>query len=201
MHEELEQFERNEVWKLVPRPEHHNVIGTKWIFKNKLNEEEKIVRNKSRLVAQGYVQEEGIDYEETYAPVARLDAIRLLLSFACANDFKLFQMDVKSAFLNGIIKEEVYVEQPPRFEDSDHPDWVYKLQKALYGLKQAPRAWYEKSSSFLSVHGYVRGHVHTTLFIKKIDKQMTVVQIYVDDIIFGSSSQACCDEFANLMQN
>ena len=87
MHEELEQFERNEVWKLVPRPEHVNVIGTKWIFKNKLNEEGKIVRNKARLVAQGYVQEEGIDYEETYAPVARLDAIRLLLSFACANNF------------------------------------------------------------------------------------------------------------------
>ena len=201
MHEELEQFERNGVWKLVPRPKHHNVIGTKWIFKNKLNEEGKIVRNKARLVAQGYVQEEGIDYEETYAPVARLDAIRLLLSFACANDFKLFQMDVKSAFLNGIIKEEVYVEQPPRFEDADHPDWVYRLHKAVYGLKQAPRAWYEKLSSFLIAHDYVRGHVDTTLFIKKLDQKMIVVQIYVDDIIFGSSSKACCDEFANLMQN
>ena len=97
---------------------------------------ERFVRNKARLVAQGYVQEEGIDYEETYAPVARLDAIRLLLSFACANNFRLFQMDVKSAFLNGIIKEEVYVEQPPGFEDDKHPDWVFRLHKALYGLKQ-----------------------------------------------------------------
>ena len=104
MHEELEQFEHNRVWSLVPRPVHQNVIGTKWIFKNKLNEEGNVVRNKARLVSQGYVQEEGIDYEETYAPMACLDAIRLLLSFACSNDFKLFQMDVKSAFFNGIIK-------------------------------------------------------------------------------------------------
>ena len=200
MHEELEQFERNEVWKLVPRPEHVNVIGTKWIFKNKLNEEGKIVRNKARLVAQGYVQEEGIDYEETYAPVARLDAIRLLLSFACANNFRLFQMDVKSAFLNGIIKEEVYVEQPPGFEDDKHPDWVFRLHKALYGLKQAPRAWYEKLSSFLIAHGYDRGNVDTTLFIKRVNKGMIVVQIYVDDIIFGSSTQDLCEEFSELMQ-
>ena len=152
MHEELEQFERNGVWNLVPRPEHQTIIGTKWIFKNKLNEEGKIIRNKARLVAQGYVQEEGINYEETYAPVARLDAIRLLFSFACANEFRLFQMDVKSAFLNGIIKEEVYVEQPPGFDDDKHPDWVFKLNKALYGLKQAPRTWYEKLSSFLTCH-------------------------------------------------
>ena len=200
MHEELEQFERNGVWNLVPRPEHQTVIGTKWIFKNKLNEEGKIIRNKARLVAQGYVQEEGIDYEETYAPVARLDAIRLLFSFACANEFRLFQMDVKSAFLNGIIKEEVYVEQPPGFDDDKHPDWVFKLNKALYGLKQAPRAWYEKLSSFLIKHGYDRGNVDTTLFIKRMNNEMIVVQIYVDDIIFGSNDQALCDEFAELMK-
>ena len=152
MHDELEQFERNKVWSLVPCPKHQNVIGTKWIFKNKLNEEWKIFLNKARLVAQGYVQEEGIDYEETYAPVARLDVIRLLLSFACANDFLLFQMDVKSAFLNGIIKEEVYVEQPPGFENDEHPNRLFRLHKALYGLKQAPRALYEKLGSFLITH-------------------------------------------------
>ena len=185
MHDELEQFERNKVWSLVPHPEHQNVIGTKWIFKNKLNEEGKIVRNKARLVAQGYVQEEGIDYKETYAQVARLDAIRLLLSFACANDFRLFQMDVKSAFLNGIIKEEVYVEQPLGFENDEHPDQVFRLHKALYGLKQAPRAWYEKLSSFLITHEYTRGHVDTTLFIKTMNTEMIVVQIYVDDIILA----------------
>ena len=201
MHDELEQFEQNKVWSLVPRPTNQNVIGTKWIFKNKLNEEGKIIRNKARLVAQGYVQEEGIDYEETYAPVARFDAIRLLLSFACANDFRLFQMDVKSAFLNGIIKEEVYVEQPPGFEDDKYPVRVFRLHKALYGLKQAPRVWYEKLSSFLITHEYVRGHVDTTLFIKRMNTEMIVVQIYVDEIIFGSSDQTLCNEFAELMQH
>ena len=195
MHEELEQFERNEVWNLVPRPDHQNVIGTKWIFKNKLNEEGKIIWNRVWLVAPGYVQEELIDYKETYMPVVWLDAIRLLLSFACVNGFRLFQMDVKSAFLNGIIKEEVYVEQPPGFEADEHMDWIFRLHKALYGLKQAPRAWYEKLSSFLIAHGYDLGHVDMTLFIKSMNKE-----IYVDDIIFGSSTQILCDEFAELMQ-
>ena len=110
MQEELNQFERNHVWDLVPRPNDHPIIGTKWVFRNKLDETGIITRNKARLVAKGYNQEEGIDYEETYAPVARLEAIRLLLAFACIMDFKLYQMDVKSAFLNGYIQEEVYVE-------------------------------------------------------------------------------------------
>ena len=109
-------------------------------------------------------------------------------------------MDVKSAFLNGIIKEEVYVEQPPGFEDDKCSDWVFRLNKALYGLKQAPRAWYEKLNSFLITHGYDRGNVDTTLFIKRMNKEMIVVQIYVDDIIFGSNDQTLCDEFAKLMQ-
>ena len=115
MQEELNQFERNNVWKLVEKPENYPIIGTKWVFRNKLDEHGIIIRNKARLVAKGYNQEEGIDYEETYAPVARLEAIRLLLAFACILDLKLYQMDVKSAFLNGYIQEEVYVEQPPGF--------------------------------------------------------------------------------------
>ena len=109
-------------------------------------------------------------------------------------------MDVKNAFLNGMIKQEVYVEQPPGFEDDKHPDWIFRLNKALYGLKEAPRAWYEKLSSFLIAHGYDRGHVDTTLFIKRMNREMIVVQIYVDGIIFGSSTQTLCDEFAELMQ-
>ena len=140
MQDELNQFERNEVWKLVPRPNDHLVIGTKWVFRNKQDESSIVVRNKARLVAKGFNQEEGIDYEETFAPVARLEAIRMLLAYASSNNFKLFQMDVKSAFLNGFISEEVYVEQPPRFENSLLPNHVFKLTKALYGLKQAPRA-------------------------------------------------------------
>ena len=118
------------------------------------------------MVAKGYNQEEGIDYEETYAPVVRLEAILVLLAFVCIKGFKLYQMDVKSAFLNGYIMEEVYVEQPPGFEDVTKPDYVFKLKKALYGLKQAPRAWYERLSKFLVDQGFVREKVDTTLFIK-----------------------------------
>ncbi|GJY07763.1 retrovirus-related pol polyprotein from transposon TNT 1-94 [Tanacetum coccineum] len=117
------------------------IIGTKWVFRNKLDENGIVSRNKARLVAQGYNQQEGIDYDETYASVARLESIRILLAYVCALDFKLFQMDVKSAFLNGFINEEVYVAQPPGFIDFEKPDHVYKLKKALYGLKQAPKAW------------------------------------------------------------
>ena len=126
-----------------------------------------ITRNKARLVAQGYNQEEGIDYEETYSPVSRLEAIRLLLAYACAKYFKLYQMDVKSSFLNGVINEEGYVSQPHGFENNEYPDHVFKLKRALYGLKQAPRVWYERLSKFLLDHGYSRGQVDTTLFIKR----------------------------------
>ncbi|GJY85846.1 retrovirus-related pol polyprotein from transposon TNT 1-94 [Tanacetum coccineum] len=140
MQEELNQFVANDVWDLVPLPMSQSVIGTKWVFRNKLDENGIVSRNKARLVAQGYNQQEGIDYDETYAPVARLESIRILLAIACANDFKLYQMDVKSAFLNGFINEEVYVAQPPGFIDFQKPNYVYKLKKALYGLKQAPKA-------------------------------------------------------------
>ena len=129
----------NNVWDLVPKPERKNTIGTKWVFRNKLNEHGEVIRNKARLVAQGYSQQ-GIDYTETFAPVARLEAIRLLLSYAVNHNITLYQMDVKSAFLNGVISEEVFVKQPPGFEDLKHPDYVYKLKKSLYGLKQAPKS-------------------------------------------------------------
>jgi len=133
MHEELNQFAKNEVWTLVPKTNQMNVIGTKWVFKNRLDEQGIVVRNKARLVAKGYNQEEGIDYGETYAPVARLEAVKLLLAYVCMNGFKLHQTDVKSVFLNGYIDEEVYVSQPLGFEDHKHPDHVFKLKKALYG--------------------------------------------------------------------
>jgi hypothetical protein len=134
MQEELNNFTRNEVWHLVPCP-NQNVVGTKWVFRNKQDEHGVVTRNKARLVAKGYSQVEGLDFDETYAPVARLESIRILLAYATYHGFKLYQMDVKSAFLNGPIKEEVYVEQPPGIEDSEYPNHVYKLSKALYGLK------------------------------------------------------------------
>ena len=138
MHEELHQFVRNDVWELVPRPEGVNMIGTKSIFKNKSDERGTVIRNKSRLVAQWYTQEEGVDFDETFAPVARLESIRILLAIPCHLKFKLYQMDVKSALLNGMLQEEVYVEQPEGFVDPHKPNDVYKLKRALYGLKQAP---------------------------------------------------------------
>jgi len=123
-----------------------------------------ITRNKARLVVKRYNQEEGIDYDETFAQLARLEAVRLLLSFGRMRGFKLFQMDVKSAFLNGVINEEVYVSQPPSFEDHQHPKHVYKLKNALYGLKQVPKQWYERLSIFLLSNGYERGNIDKTLY-------------------------------------
>lgn len=167
MQEELNNFTRNEVWHLVPRP-NQNVVGTKWVFRNKQDEHGVVTRNKAQLVAKGYSQVEGLDFGETYAPVARLESIRILLAYATYHGFKLYQMDVKSAFLNGPIKEEVYVEQPPGFEDSEYPNHVYKLSKALYGLKQAPRAWYECLRDFLITNGFKVGKVDPTLFTKTL---------------------------------
>ena len=201
MQEELNQFTANQVWELVPPPRNQTIIGTKWVFRNKLDENGVVVRNKARLVAQGYNQQEGIDYDETYAPVARLESIRILLAYTCALDFKLYQMDVKSAFLNGYINEEVYVAQPPGFVDFEYPNHVYKLKKALYGLKQAPKAWYDRLKAFLIEHEYTMRKVDNTLFTKKRDSHLIIVQIYVDDIIFGSTCPEMCDDFSKIMHD
>ncbi|KAK6145381.1 hypothetical protein DH2020_022201 [Rehmannia glutinosa] len=165
MQEELNQFERNKVWELVQRPTHQNVIGTKWVFKNKMNEEE-----------------EGIDFDETFAPVARLEAIRMFLAYAAHKNFIVYQMDVK------------------RFEQKIFGDKVYKLKKALYRLKQAPRAWYDTLSQFLTDNGFTKGKVDRTLFRIQDGESILLVQIYVDDIIFGSTNKELCDKFSNLMQ-
>ncbi|GJS67030.1 putative ribonuclease H-like domain-containing protein [Tanacetum coccineum] len=198
--EELLQFKLQQVWVLVDLPNGAKVIGTKWVYRNKKDERGVVVRNKARLVAQGHRQEEGIDYDEVFAPVARLEAIRLFLAFASYMGFIVYQMDVKSAFLYGTIEEEVYVSQPPGFVDPDHPKKVYKVVKALYGLHQAPRAWYATLSTFLEKHGYRRGTIDKTLFIKKDKKDIILVQIYVDDIIFGSTKKSWSDEFEALMK-
>jgi hypothetical protein len=150
-------------------------------------------------VAKGYSQVEGLDFGETYAPVARLESIHILLAYATYHGFKLYQMDVKSAFLNGPIKEEVYVEQPPGFEDSEYPNHVYRLSKALYGLKQAPRAWYECLRDFLIANGFKVGKADPTLFTKTLANDLFVCQIYVDDIIFGSTNESTCEEFSRIM--
>ncbi|GJS65006.1 putative ribonuclease H-like domain-containing protein [Tanacetum coccineum] len=200
MQEELLQFKLQNVWVLCDLPDGKRVIGTKWVFRNKRDERGTIIKNKARLVAQGYRQEEGVDYDEVFAPVARIEAIRLFLAFASFMGFSVYQMDVKSAFLYGNITEEVYVNQPPGFVDPHHPNKVYKVIKALYGLHQAPRAWYARLSTFLLKHGYRRGAIDKTLFIKRDRKDIMLVQVYVDDIIFGSTKTSMVKEFEELMQ-
>ncbi|BBG99673.1 transposable element gene [Prunus dulcis] len=142
---------------------------------------------------------ECIDFDETFAPVASLESVRLLLAIACRLKFKLYQMDVKIAFLNGILHEEVYVEQPKGFEDPHHPNDVFRLKKALYGLKQAPRAWYERLSSHLLRNGYVRRSVDKTLFVKKFKIDVLIAQVYIDDIVVGSTSNLHVQEFIHVM--
>jgi hypothetical protein len=158
-----------------------------------------VTRNKARLVAKGYSQVEGLDFGETYALVARLESIRILLAYATYHGFKLYQINVKSAFLNGPIKEVDYVEQPPDFEDSEYPNQVYKLSKAIYGFNQAPIAWYECLRDFLITNGFKVGKANPTLFTKTITKDLFVCQIYVDDIIFGSTNKSTCEEFSRIM--
>ncbi|GJX51380.1 putative ribonuclease H-like domain-containing protein [Tanacetum coccineum] len=167
--------------------------------RNKKDERGIVIKNKARLVAQGYTQEEGIDYDEVFAPVARIEAIRLFLAYASFKDFMVYQMDVKSAFLYGKIEEEVYVCQPPRFEDLDFPDRVYKVEKALYGLHQALRAWYETLSTYLLDNGFQRGKIDKTLFIRRDKGDILLVQVYVDDIIFFSTKKSLCTEFEKMI--
>ncbi|GJT14047.1 retrovirus-related pol polyprotein from transposon TNT 1-94 [Tanacetum coccineum] len=162
MQEELNNFERLEVWKLVPCLDKVMVITLKWIYKVKLDELGGILKNKARLVARGYRQKEGIDFEESFAPVARLEVVRIFLAFAAHMNMIVYQMDVKTTFLNGILHEEVYVSQPDRFVDPDNPNHVYRLKKALYRLKQAPCAWYYLLSSFLLSQGFSKGTVDPT---------------------------------------
>ncbi|GJS74484.1 putative ribonuclease H-like domain-containing protein [Tanacetum coccineum] len=186
MQDDLLQFKLQQVWTLVDLPYGKRAIGTKWIYRNKKDERGIMVKNKARLVAQGYTQEEGIDYDEVFAPVARIEAIRLFLAYASFKDFIVYQMDVKSAFLYDKIEEEVYECQPPGFEDPEFPNRVYKVEKALYGLHQAPRAWYETLSTYLLDNGFQRGQIDKTLFIKRV-KGLQVTQ--KDDRIFISQDK------------
>ncbi|GJV21890.1 putative ribonuclease H-like domain-containing protein [Tanacetum coccineum] len=199
MQDELLQFKLQKVWTLVDLPYGKRAIGTNWVYRNNKDDRGIVVRNKARLVAQGYTQEEGIDYDEVFALVARIEAIRLFLAYASFMNFIVYQMDVKSAFLYGTIEEEVYVCQPPGFEDLEFPNKVYKVEKALYGLHQALRAWYETLSTYLLENGFRRGTIDKTLFIKKDKCDILLVQVYVDDIIFGSTKKSLCTEFEQMM--
>eukprot|EP00253_Pinus_taeda_P030846 PITA_30846 len=185
---------------LVPRPKDKNVIGTKWIFKNKLNENGEVVRNKARLVCKGYAQQEGIDFELNFAPVARLEAIRMFLALSSFQKFKVFQMYVKSAFLNGDLEEEVYIEQPDGFILGNDPKLVCKVKKALYGLKQAPRGWYYRLEKYFHQQGFSKGSADSNLYIKIENDKFLILVVYVDDIIFGSNEEAMSQKVSLVMQ-
>ncbi|GJV79733.1 retrovirus-related pol polyprotein from transposon TNT 1-94 [Tanacetum coccineum] len=197
MQDEIHEFDRLQVWELVPQPDCVMIIALKWIYKVKLVEYSDVLKNKARLVAKGYRQEEGIDFEESFAPVACIEAIRIFIANVASKNMTIYQMDVKTAFLNSELKEEVYVSQPAGFVDPDHPKHVYHLKKDLYGLKQAPRVWYDTLSRFLLDNKFSKGAVDLTLFTRNTGKHILLVQIYVDDILFASTDPKAYDIFSN----
>ncbi|KAI5348004.1 hypothetical protein L3X38_000891 [Prunus dulcis] len=203
MKAELEMIEKNNTWELVDRPFDKPVIGVKWVYKVKLNLDGTVQKNKARLVAKGYSQKPGIDYNETFAPVARLDTIITLIALDAQKEWSLYQLDVKSAFLNGILKEEVYVEQPQGYDQKNKETKVYKLNKALYGLKQAPRAWYDEIDAYFNNAGFKKSSSEATLYVKTNDTAgIIIVSLYVDDIIYTGSCPKLLEEFKkDMMQH
>ena len=195
MKEEIHMIEKNHTWELVDRPADKNIIGVKWIFRTKLNADSSIKKFKARLVVKGDAQVYGVDYSDTFAPVARMDTIRLLLAVAAHKNWKVFQMDVKSAFLNGDLQEEIYVEQPAGFVVQGEEDKVYMLKKALYGLKQAPRAWYGRIDDYLTGFGFQKSLSESTLYVKKIDDDVLIVSLYVDDLLVTGSNLQQIERF------
>nr|GEX11603.1 hypothetical protein [Tanacetum cinerariifolium] len=197
----IHEFKRLQVSKLVPSLDKVILIKLKWIYKVKTDKFGGVLKNKARLLAREFRQDEGIDFEESFALVARIEAIRIFVENAAHKNINIFQMDVKTAFLNGELKQEVYVSQPEGFVNQDNPSHVYKLKKALYDLKQAPRAWYDMLSSCLISQLFYKGAVDPTLFTRKAKNYLLLLQIYVDDIIFASTKTTMCNEFANMMTN
>eukprot|EP00253_Pinus_taeda_P028656 PITA_28656 len=200
MDEENNAIERNKTWDLVELPKGKEVIGVKWVYKTKSNAEGKIERHKARLVVKGYKQQYGRDYEKTFALVARMETVRAVLSIAAQNKWKVYQMDVKSTFLNGVLMEEAYIEQPLGYEKKGQEHKVCKLKKALYGLKQAPRAWYSRRDSYLQENGFEKCEGESTLYIKEKDGKILIVVLYVDDVIFTGNDDHLIENFKTVMK-
>ena len=199
MTEELAAIEENKTWTLTNLPLGRKAIGLKWVFKVKRDEKGAIVRHKARLVVKGYAQKQGVDFDEVYAPVARMEAIRLLLALAAHEAWEVHHMDVKSAFLNGELQEEVYVQQPPGFTDMGNQNKVFKLHKALYGLHQAPRAWNQKLDSNLVALGFQKNTSEHAIYCKGVGTERLVVGVYVDDLVITGSSAGLIAEFKEEM--
>nr|GEV47991.1 copia protein [Tanacetum cinerariifolium] len=187
--------------ELVSSPDGIKPLTLKWLLKDKHDKENTVIRNKTRLAMSGYRQEEGINFEESFAPVPRREAIRIFLAYAAHKGFTVYQMDVKTTFLHGSLKKDVYVCQPEGLINADHPSHVYKLKKALYGLKQEPRAWYNELSTFLLQNRFSKGTIDLTLFTRRFDDDILVVQVYVDDIIFGSTNPRYATLFSDLIKS
>ena len=194
MVEEFTALQKQGTWELVPPPVDRNVIGSKWVYKIKKDQYGKISRYKARLVAQGYSQEHGLDYADTFSPVVRHTTVRLVLAIAASQRWKLRQLDVKNAFLHGDLQEEVFMKQPQGFQDSNHPQYVCKLVKSLYGLKQAPRAWNSKFTTYLPTLGFVASESDPSLFVKALDNDVVILLLYVDDIIITGSQSGLVQE-------
>jgi hypothetical protein len=200
MDAEIPAIQKNDTWELIDQPPNCKIVGVKWIFKTKLKETGEIEKFKARLVAKGYTQEEGIDYGEIFAPVARLETIRTVVALAATRKWNIHQLDIKSAFLHGAINENVYLEQPPGYVFQGREHQVYKLKKALYGLKQAPRAWYSKLESYLAANDFLKCPHEHTLFMKKKEKgEILIVCVYVDDLIYTGNDKLMFQEFKTMM--
>ncbi|PNX85069.1 retrotransposon-related protein [Trifolium pratense] len=202
MDAEIKAIEKNETWVLTDLPEHAKKIGVKWVYKTKLNENGEVDKYKARLVAKGYAQQFGVDYTEVFAPVARMDTVRMIVALAAQRGWIIYQLDVKSAFLHGELNEDVFVEQPRGYEKKDSPNKVYKLKKALYGLKQAPRSWFSRIEAYFVKEGFLKCHSEHTLFVK-ISKEgkILIVSIYVDDLIFTGDDESMFEDFKNSMMH
>ncbi len=196
MEEEIAALEQNQTWELVPKPEDVTPISCKWVYKIKHHPDGLIERHKARLVARGFFQQYGLDYDETFSLVAKLTTVRVLLALAASKDWKLWQMDVKNAFLHGELDRLIYMNQPMGFQSQNHPEFVCKLQKALYGLKQAPRAWYRKIDEFLTYSGYSVTPADSSLFVKANGGKLAIVLVYVDDLIKANE-----DEILRIREN
>ena len=194
-------IEKNQTWELVDRPKHKKAIGVKWVYRTKFNPDGSVNKYKARLAIKGYAQMFGVDFSETFAPVARLDTIRMVLALAAQKGWVIHQMDVKLAFLNAYLEEEIFVEQPEGFAFQGQEEKVYQLKKALYGLKQAPRTWYSRIDAHMVDLGFKKSLSEFTLYIKKVDDEILVVSLYVDDLLVTGSSKKLIDKFKEEMKD
>ncbi len=200
MDEEMVALDANATWELVPLPKDKKAIGCKWVYKIKDNVDGSMSRYKARLIAKGYAQTYGIDYEETYSPIAKMITVKVIITMATAKRWSLHQMDVENVFLHGDLHEEVYMEQPPSYVDQTHPNLVCRLKKALYSLKQAPRTWSDKIGQYLVISGFQTSNANFSLYVKKIDHGIVIIIIYVDDLIITRDSDANIFDLKKLLK-